>query len=541
MKKITYLAITLMVLTFGYSNITFADDSALQILDTHISDTSVAFDVKDVGLSSGEQYFMECTEVGNEQWDKNPRQVRDQIANNVSAYIQMMVQTKSGTQYNCYVAVKNSNGQYVRHSEQKVITTTGAAPVINGSSLQILDTHISDNSVAFDVKDVSLTSGDQYFMECVEVGNEQYFNNPQQTRSQIANNPSGYIQMMTGNMKSGTNYNCYVSVKKTNGQYERTSEQKMITTTGSKIDTYQSASESLQILDINVGGTSIAFDVKDVNLPDGELYFMECVEVGNELYINNPRQTRSQIKNNVSTYIQMMVGNLKADTKYNCYVAVKKSNGQYVRHSEQQRVLTGGTTEMVKTLAPPADYEDEVLTAFPASPFPDTSKNTLEDIAASELYRRAVIGGFPDGEFKGSRSVNRAEAAKFLLLAKFGSVPDMQNSGKFPDVVDGQWYVKFVVKAALLGVINGYPDGTFKPQNTVNTAEFLKMLTKTFGLQENLNYSYSDVETSDWFARYAGVAQKYDLFPNGGAQLNPSKNLTRNEVAVAIYQYLKNR
>jgi hypothetical protein len=192
---------------------------------------------------------------------------------------------------------------------------------------------------------------------------------------------------------------------------------------------------------------------------------------------------------------------------------------------------------------PPAGYEDEVLVNIEAynNPFPDTSLSSLSGKAAAELYRRAVIGGYPDGEFKGNRDVNRAEAAKFLLLARYGNVDEVRNSGRFPDVLDGQWYTKFVITAADKGIISGHPDGTFRPANTVNTAEFLKMLSLTFGLQLNLSYSYRDVSSQDWFAPYAGIVQKYNLFPGRSTYLNPSDPLTREEVAVAIYQYLQQR
>ncbi len=194
-------------------------------------------------------------------------------------------------------------------------------------------------------------------------------------------------------------------------------------------------------------------------------------------------------------------------------------------------------------LAPPAGYEDEVIVNMDSydNPFPDTNLQALEGIAAAELYRRAVIGGYADGEFKGYREVNRAEAAKFLLLARYGTVEDVQNNGMFPDIKDGEWYVTFVITCANLGIINGYPDGYFRPQNTVNTAEFLKMLTLTFDLDTNLAYSYADVNSNDWFAAYAGTAKKYELFPDRSIYLKPSDNLTRTEVAIAIYQYLLNR
>ncbi len=117
----------------------------------------------------------------------------------------------------------------------------------------------------------------------------------------------------------------------------------------------------------------------------------------------------------------------------------------------------------------------------------------------------------------------------------------MNNSGQFPDVLDGQWYTKFVVTAASKGIINGNPDGTFRPGNQVNTAEFLKMLSLTFGLQLNMNYSYQDVPSDSWYAQYAGIAERYHLFPNRSSSLSPEAPLSRADVAIAIYQYLSNR
>lgn len=137
--------------------------------------------------------------------------------------------------------------------------------------------------------------------------------------------------------------------------------------------------------------------------------------------------------------------------------------------------------------------------------------------------------------------MNRAETAKFLLLARYGEVQEMTNNGRFSDVLDGEWYTKFVMQAAILGVINGYPDGKFRPAQEINTAEFLKMITLMFNFPENLAYDFVDVPKDAWFAKYAGAADRYDLFPERGQNLEPSRQISRYDVAVAIYQYLKNR
>jgi hypothetical protein len=185
-----------------------------------------------------------------------------------------------------------------------------------------------------------------------------------------------------------------------------------------------------------------------------------------------------------------------------------------------------------------SEYEQEVITAPQYSAFSDAPTSTQEGLAAAFLKQAEIIGGFPDGEFKGYRPVNRAEAAKFLLLAKGIEVGNLQNNGKFWDVLDGEWYTKYVMKAYQLGILNGYPDGTFRPADTVDTAEFLKMLTLTFDLPVNLSHSYSDVPAGEWFAKYAGIAEKYDMFDDAVGRLFPYKELTRKEVAIAIFRYL---
>ncbi|MDA1292962.1 MAG: S-layer homology domain-containing protein, partial [bacterium] len=188
------------------------------------------------------------------------------------------------------------------------------------------------------------------------------------------------------------------------------------------------------------------------------------------------------------------------------------------------------------------EFEEEVITTPIENRFEDVQTGTLEGTAANALASDGVIGGFPDGTFRGDNPVNRAEAAKFLLMARYGLVNDARNDNLFLDVLEGEWYVKYVVQAAEYDIISGYSDRTFRPANTVNTAEFLKMLSKTFGLPQDLSHDYTDVPDGAWFAKYAGAAQVHGLFPGRPiGQLQPEKLLTRGEVAIAIYKLMENQ
>ena len=211
---------------------------------------------------------------------------------------------------------------------------------------------------------------------------------------------------------------------------------------------------------------------------------------------------------------------------------------EFIEEVEDELGVIAANVEDVATDIPPAGYE-EFIDGTTENPFTDTDSSTLLGQAATDLYNRAVIGGYDDGEFKGDRPVNRAEAAKFLLLARKITVEDGRNNGRFKDVSSSAWYSKYVMKAASLGIINGYNDGSFRPGSTVTTVEFLKMLAVTFDLQEDLEYTYNDVAASAWYAKYVGIAEYYDLFPERlGKELKPAQELTREEVAVAIYKIL---
>jgi len=200
------------------------------------------------------------------------------------------------------------------------------------------------------------------------------------------------------------------------------------------------------------------------------------------------------------------------------------------------------SSEWQDSSVPPAGYEEPIEPSkqeVKMDWFSDVSENEEIGITANTLAEEGIGGGYSDGTFRPNQPVNRAEAAKFLVLAVIGDFQgSIRNSGKFHDVADDEWYTKYVMAASVLQIIQGNADGTFRPGSPVNTAEFLKMLALTFDLQADLPGDYQDVGADDWFAPYAGVAQQYELFPNRGSYLEPERAMTRGEVAYAISRIL---
>lgn len=114
-----------------------------------------------------------------------------------------------------------------------------------------------------------------------------------------------------------------------------------------------------------------------------------------------------------------------------------------------------------------------------AATFSDVNNDHPYYTAITVLSQNNIVSGYPDGSFKPENTVNRVEALKMILGSARIDTPE--NTTKvFKDLDSKAWYMKFVVAAKSLGIVAGNPDGTFAPARNVNKAEFLKMLLESF-------------------------------------------------------------
>jgi len=108
--------------------------------------------------------------------------------------------------------------------------------------------------------------------------------------------------------------------------------------------------------------------------------------------------------------------------------------------------------------------------------FSDVNRTHPQYTAITYLSQKGVVGGYADGTFKPDNSINRAEVLKVILKGS-GIEANEAYGPFFPDVAEDAWFAPFVMKAKALGFVKGNgTDGTFTPDRQVNLAEFLKML-----------------------------------------------------------------
>lgn len=124
-----------------------------------------------------------------------------------------------------------------------------------------------------------------------------------------------------------------------------------------------------------------------------------------------------------------------------------------------------------------------------------------------------ILQGYPDGTFQPERTVNRAEFLKIVLGAKGINVSDVSGSSGFKDVDENGWYAPYVRYAKQQGIIQGYADGTFKPNQTVNFAEALKMAYNALGV------TTADVG-GNWYDRFLQHAKANNVLYTSNVQID---------------------
>ncbi len=137
---------------------------------------------------------------------------------------------------------------------------------------------------------------------------------------------------------------------------------------------------------------------------------------------------------------------------------------------------------------------------FAGATAPDVDGTRYEE-SVDYLMGLGVIAGYPDGTYKPEATITRAEAAKILVVMKYGdtTLADLlKGASPFVDVPGDHWASGFIALAKNANIVNGYPDGTFKPSNPVTYAEFAKMLCEAAGL--------TPVAGLAWPANYVSAA-----------------------------------
>jgi len=173
----------------------------------------------------------------------------------------------------------------------------------------------------------------------------------------------------------------------------------------------------------------------------------------------------------------------------------------------------------------------------------DYAPVTFVNRKAAELNRTdhlAFLSGYANGTFEPDRNMTRAEVTTmFARLLAEKMAADQTYSNTFSDVAKSHWAANYIGYMQQFGIITGYADGSFRPDASVTRAEFAAIASRFERLTEGTK-SFSDVPSSHWAAKYINFAATRG-WVNGYADgtFRPNNSITRAEVAAVTCRLLE--
>ena len=173
----------------------------------------------------------------------------------------------------------------------------------------------------------------------------------------------------------------------------------------------------------------------------------------------------------------------------------------------------------------------------------DYTPVTFVNRKAAELNRTdhlAFLSGYANGTFEPDRNMTRAEVTTmFARLLTEKMTADQTYSNTFSDVAKSHWAANYIGYMQQFGIITGYADGSFRPDASVTRAEFAAIASRFERLTEGTK-SFSDVPGSHWAAKYINFAATRG-WVNGYADgtFRPNNSITRAEVAAVTCRLLE--
>ncbi len=151
----------------------------------------------------------------------------------------------------------------------------------------------------------------------------------------------------------------------------------------------------------------------------------------------------------------------------------------------------------------------------------------------TELYADGIVSGKSANVFAPDETTTRAELTKMVLLAFEYDVPESVAESGFDDVDANEWYAPYIVKAKELGLVEGYEDGTFKPNQEVNRVEALKIILSASELEiTGGEMEFDDTTAGAWYEKFVAYAQFKNIVGGyGDGTFAPSNSITRAECA----------
>lgn len=180
----------------------------------------------------------------------------------------------------------------------------------------------------------------------------------------------------------------------------------------------------------------------------------------------------------------------------------------------------------------------------PTEYFTDVDAHWAENYI-NKLAEKGIAKGYSDRTYLPDQNVTRAEFTALVVRAFYSdylSKLEKPYNKSFPDLASDAWYTDVLAFAKQQKIIDGYGDGLFRPDQTINRAEALKIILRAgkFDLSGNIvSTPFPDVDNTAWYIKFVNFAYQNKFISGyiGGknnGKFGPGNNITRAETAKII-------
>ncbi|MEK3794938.1 S-layer homology domain-containing protein [Paenibacillus sp. FSL R7-0204] len=196
----------------------------------------------------------------------------------------------------------------------------------------------------------------------------------------------------------------------------------------------------------------------------------------------------------------------------------------FIKRSVRKKVIAGALAVCLSILPAVSAFADNVS---------DLGGNWAKN-QISKWMNQGLISGYPDGEFKPNNLVTRAELT-VLINRAFGFTETKK--ANFSDISSSKWYYSSILQANAAGYIQGYEDGTFKPDQKINRQELAVIISKLLKLTASAAApEFVDMaKSADWSKGAIGAVSEQGIMTSSGdGNFRPLAYATRAETVVIL-------
>lgn len=294
----------------------------------------------------------------------------------------------------------------------------------------------------------------------------------------------------------------------------------------------------------------IPFDaLSDITIPSGATIRLKTEDIAKDVVKENVEEGQD-VKKVIELYLEIVKGDqVTKVSKFKSPITVKinvqglgnKDKLAVYYLNEEENKLEFVTGKIVDNQA--------ILNLNHFSKYVIVESNkTFEDIANhwSKLYvesmiAKNVIDGYTDGTFKPDNNITRAEFAKMVLNGLEAEL--VKYNGQFDDVKASDWHADHVATMKELGLVEGYGDGTFRPNDKITRSEIATILAKV--IDENISKEevsnvlaqFTDKDNiPNWAVDSIAKVVKAKVMVGSNNKFQANSNATRAESATTIYR-----